>query len=211
LGATKPIPIQAKPDAYKATLEGDPPHYTVLISCPAMDASDLYDGEEIKKFIPHESTKDAFDIARNDFAMDEHEERQKNMLWYRLVFDEALSVEYLDKDRKKELLMEVIPASVHHDRINPLPLPELDRPLKDAVTGQVITDSNGLVKTEKLVVISKEGVGRIYWRVAIDRKGILKGAANFGKAKTAQEEAYERAMQAAQAQNLSGLAGIDSG
>jgi len=190
-------------------LEGEPPHHSVLISCPAMDASNLYDGEEIKKFIPHDSTKDAFDIARNDFAMGEHEERQKNMLWHRLIFEEPLSVEFLDKATKKELLMEVIPASVCHDKINPNPLPEIDRALKDAVTGQTITDSNGLAKTEKLIIVSKEGVGRIYWRVAINRKGILKGASNFAKQKTAQELAYERAMQAAQNQNISALSGLD--
>jgi len=105
--------------------------------------------------------------------------------------------------------MEVIPASVYHDKINPNPLPEIDRALKDAVTGQTITDSNGLAKTEKLIIVSKEGVGRIYWRVAINRKGILKGASNFAKQKTAQELAYERAMQAAQNQNISALSGPD--
>jgi len=131
----------------------------------------------MKPFIPYNSTKDAFDIARNDFVQEKTDvERKNNVLWYLIVFNDTLKIDVLDKERTTDIQMVVIISSLYHDRFNPRPLPEMTRTMKDGVTGQDLIDSAGNPRTERVVVILKEGVCRVYWRVAIDVKRGYQGS-----------------------------------
>jgi len=210
IGSDKPVPYNPRADLLHAELFGNPPH-AVLISWPAMDCSDMFDGEDMKPFIPHDSTKDAFDYARNDFVHEsEDDEHRKNIVYYLIVFEDTLTVNVLDASTKKDLQLELIPTSVYHDRMNPKPLPTVDRPLKDAVTGQPVIDTTTNQQvTEKVVIICKEGIGQVYWRVAIDKKGAVKGALKLPKVKTAAELALERAQNAATNSATNAFAGLD--
>ena len=106
---SRDIPFEPKAESMHAELFGQPPHRSVLISWPAMDASDLFDGETIKPHILCDSTKDAFDIARNDFVQEKDDvEREKNVLFHLIVFDDSLKVDVLDKERTTEMQLEVI-------------------------------------------------------------------------------------------------------
>lgn len=210
IGSDKPIPFEPKPESMHAELFGQPPYQSVLISWPAMEASALFDGEAIKPYFFYDSTKDAFDIARNDFVQEKDDmERKKNVLYCLVVFDDSLKVDVLDKERTTEIQMEVVTASTCHDRFNPRPLPELTRNVKDSVTGQDVTDASGNVVTERVVIVAKEGISQVYWRVAIDRKGAMKGAIKMPKIKTPAELARERALLAASNANVTGLENLD--
>lgn len=47
VGSAKPIPCQPKPEHFKAILHAEKPCYKALVSCPAMECSDLFDGETL--------------------------------------------------------------------------------------------------------------------------------------------------------------------
>lgn len=99
LGSNKPVQFEPKPESMSAVLHGEPPHRLILIVWPAMDASDMFDGETLKGYIPYASTKDSFDVARNDFVFErEDEERKKSVLYYLIIFNDNLTVSVLDKD-----------------------------------------------------------------------------------------------------------------
>jgi len=212
VGSSKPIPYQPKPEHFKAILHGEKPHYKVLVSWPAMECTDLSDGETMKPFIPYESTQEALDAARNDFIDEEDDEqRASNVVYYLLVFRERLSVELLNKKAKTELALELVPDHAYHDAVNPPPLPTKDIQKKDA-SGQPVFDSSGNPVLEKICIVKMESIGRVYWRVAIDKRGDKAGPAQLNTtAKTPQQLALERAQQAAVNAATDGMNDIDIG